>query len=76
MAGKSKYELVMRKFANSPAHPVPEEKQRSPSFKRHTITPSIGPNKKAIKTIKTLPKSSFKKLAPNKGIGISKKLTA
>ena len=76
MEGNSKYELVIRKFANSPAHMDEDVKHRNPSFKRQMMTPSIGPSRKEIKTINTLPKSSFKKLAPNSGNGISKKLTA
>ena len=76
MEGSSRYELVTKKLAISPAPFDDEPIQRSPSFNRQTTTPSTGPSKKAINRMNTLPKSSFRKLAPKSGIGISKKLTA
>ena len=76
MEGSSRYELVTKKLAISPAPLDDEPIQRKPSYNKQTTTPSTGPNKKDIRRINTLPKSSFKKLAPKSGKGISKKLTA
>ena len=75
MDGTSKYALVIKKLASSPAQSELLVKQRKPSFKRQTSTASNGPSKKESKTINTLPKSSLRKLAPKSGKGISKKLT-
>ena len=62
----------MRKFASSPAHIELEERHRNASFNKHTITPSIGPSKKEMSNMNTLPKSNFKKGVAGK-MGISKK---
>ena len=69
-------ELVIKKFASSPAHKDDELMQRKLSFKRHTSTPSTGPSKKEMSNMNKFPKSSFKNSAPKRGMGISKKLTA
>ncbi len=74
MDGNKIYAVVAKIFASSPTPPVLPVGIRITSFKTQTITPSTGPNKKAISKIKVLPKSSFKKGVAGK-MGKSNKLT-